>query len=140
MNYTPFLSLTAEEYRRQQGIKDPPKAKPSKVLARGRTQPKRDGSMNKTEARYAGELERRRQAGEIVRWDFQPEKLRLADRTFYEPDFRVVMPDGLIAWHEVKGHWEDDARVKIKVAAELHPYRFIAVHEEGRGRWRMEEI
>ena len=29
--------------------------------------------------------------------------------------------------HEVKGHWQDDARVKIKVAAEQYPFRFVAV-------------
>lgn len=28
--------------------------------------------------------------------------------------------------HEVKGFWTDDAKVKIKVAAEQYPFRFIA--------------
>ena len=28
--------------------------------------------------------------------------------------------------HEVKGFWQDDARVKIKVAAQMYPFRFLA--------------
>lgn len=40
----------------------------------------------------------------------------MADKTFYSPDFIVPALD-CIEVHEVKGHWEDDARVKIKVAA-----------------------
>lgn len=42
--------------------------------------------------------------------------------------------------HEVKGHWEDDARVKIKVAAEQHPwFRFLAVRARG-GVWEIERF
>ena len=73
------------------------------------------GVMNKTEQRYAFHLAGLRQAGQIARYDFEPVKLRLADRTFYTPDFRVIIPDGTIEFHEVKGFWRDDARVKIKV-------------------------
>jgi hypothetical protein len=54
-------------------------------------------------------------------------KFRLADNTFYTPDFMVVMADGLLEAHEVKGFWEDDARVKIKVAASLFPIQFTGV-------------
>ena len=40
--------------------------------------------------------------------------------------------------HEVKGHWEDDARVKIKVAATQHPwFRFLAV-KAGKTGWQYE--
>lgn len=112
---------------------------------RARTQPKRDGSMNGLEREYAGLLELRRIRGEIARWDFQPEKLRLADRTFYEPDFRVVMPDGTIEMHETKGTWagQEHNRVKIKVAAEQHPYLFVAVMKRAKklgGGWTREEL
>lgn len=115
----------------------------SRIFARaGRTTRDR-GVMNQTEKAYAVLLELRRVAGDIAQYDFQPEKLRLAKSTFYDPDFRVVLPDGTIEFHEVKGHWEDDARVKIKVAAELHPYRFIAVTARSRrdgGGWSIEEF
>jgi len=105
-----------------------------KFHAKARAQPKRDGAMNKLEAQYAATLETHRLAGWLVRFDFEPEKLRLADRTFYTTDFRVIRPDGTVEFHEVKGFWEDDARVKIKVAAEQHPYRFIAVQRK-KGEW-----
>ena len=104
------------------------------VLGRARV-PRTPGLMNKAEARYALELTKQRQDGVISDWAYEPEKLRLADKTFYTPDFRVILPDGCVEFHEVKVYWkragrvgwEDDARVKIKVAAELHPYVFVAV-------------
>lgn len=90
----------------------------------GRLKP---GQMNKTEAAYAAELEQRKYAGEILWYAFEPWKFRLADKTFYTPDFGVLRADHQVECHEVKGFWQDDARVKIKVAAEQHPFRFIAV-------------
>ena len=99
--------------------------------------------MNKTEQAYAEHLRQRLLAGEIAEFSYEPVKLRLANRTHYTPDFRVVKQDGLIEMHEVKGFWEEDARVKIKVAAELHPYVFIAVkrvaQREG-GGWSYERF
>lgn len=95
--------------------------------------------MNKTESDYAMHLEILRAAGQVKRWDFEPAKLRLADKTWYTPDFRVVMSDDTIEFHEVKGFWRDDARVKIKIAAEHHPYRFVAVKRNGAG-WQYEQI
>jgi hypothetical protein len=67
--------------------------------------------------------------------------LRLAQRTWYRPDFLVVIATGAITTelelHEVKGHWEDDARVKWKVAAEMYPmFTFRAITRPGRGRDR----
>lgn len=120
----------------------PPKEfKPKKknALGRGRTGGRRDGEMNKLERDYAFVLEAKQNRGEIDRWDYEPEKLRLADRTFYSPDFRVVMLDGTIEFHETKGFWEEDARVKIKVAAEQHPYKFIAIMRK-KGEWVREEF
>lgn len=50
--------------------------------------------------------------------------MRLADNTFYTPDFMVLLQDGSIEYHEVKGSWkapnQEDSKVKIKVAAEQH--------------------
>lgn len=94
------------------------------LQALGRLKP---GQQNKTEAAYGQTLEARRQAGEIAWYRFEGLKLRLADNTFYTPDFAVMRTDGQIECHEVKGVWVDDARVKIKVAAEMYPFRFLAV-------------
>ncbi|AJG19055.1 hypothetical protein [Cupriavidus basilensis] len=101
----------------------------------------KSGEMNKTEKAYADFLEARRVAGTVAWFKFEGVKLRLADNTFYSPDFAVMLASGAMEMHEVKGHWQDDARVKIKVAAELYPFRFIAVRprlkREGSG-WQQE--
>ena len=85
------------------------------------------GAMNKTEAGYGQHLELLKHAGEVLWYRFEGVKLRLADNTFYTPDFAVMGAAGQIELHEVKGFWEDDARVKIKVAAEMYPFKFLAV-------------
>jgi hypothetical protein len=101
------------------------------------------GVMNKTEAAYAENLQRRKLAGEVLWFKFEGIKLRLADATFYSPDFAVMVSGGQMEMHEVKGFWQDDARVKIKVAADLYPFRFIAVQPLPKrvgGGWKIEEF
>lgn len=80
------------------------------------------GRMNKTEAAYAEHLTR---AG--LEWKFEAMKLRLADRTWYCPDFLVIDRD--LAFHEVKGGFiREDAWIKFKVAREQFPmFRFVAM-------------
>ena len=101
------------------------------------------GTMNKTEAAYAATLDLRRYAGEVAWFKFEGVKLRLADNTFYTPDFAVMLADGALEMHEVKGLWQDDARVKIKIAADLYPMRFIAIKARAKkdgGGWAIEEF
>jgi hypothetical protein len=99
---------------------------------------KRLSVMNKWELRYAGELEVQRVCGLIDCWEFEPRKLRLAPRTYYTPDFLVVR-NGEMEYHEVKGWLRDDASVKFKVAAEMYPAcTFIMVRKAKRsesGNW-----
>jgi hypothetical protein len=97
------------------------------------------GVMNKTEAKYAGELELLKRAGVIQWFMFEGIKLRLADKTFYSPDFFVMLADGTLECKEVKGFWQDDARVKIKVAASMYPFKFTAV-KIIRGSWEEESF
>lgn len=97
------------------------------------------GQMNKTEAAYANELELRKRVGEIQWYSFEGIKLRLADNTFYSPDFFLMRADGTLECKEVKGFWQDDARVKIKVAASMFPFRFTAVKKSKQG-WEEEEF
>ena len=99
------------------------------------------GQMNKTEQAYDAHLAALQHAGQIQWRKFEGLKLRLADNTFYTPDFAVMAADGVIECHEVKGHWQDDARAKIKVAADLYPFRFIAVKARTKkygGGWEVE--
>jgi hypothetical protein len=107
-----------------------------KTQALGRLKP---GEMNKTEAAYNTHLAVMQFAGEILWYKFEGLKFRLADNTFYTPDFVVMKADGAIELHEIKGHWQDDARVKIKVAASLYPFHFIAVKKDGKG-WQYEKF
>jgi hypothetical protein len=93
-------------------------------FAQGRLKP---GQMNQTEKAYNDLLTLKHHAGEILWFKFEGLKLRLADNTFYTPDFAVLAADGVMECHEVKGHWTDDARVKIKIAAEMYPFRFLAI-------------
>lgn len=85
------------------------------------------GEMNKTEAEYLRILENRKFAGEIEWYEFEGITFRLANNTRYTPDFVVMLAGGAMECHEIKGYWMDDARVKIKVAAEMFPFRFIAL-------------
>lgn len=96
--------------------------------------------MNKTEAAYAAHLEILKRAGENNGFMFEAMKFRLADKTFYTPDFIVFAADGVIECHEVKGFWEDDARVKIKVFADKFPFRVVAVTKGKGGTWNREEF
>ncbi|EGX16832.1 gp8 domain protein [Escherichia coli STEC_S1191] len=50
--------------------------------------------MNKTESAYCQHLEQRKRAGEIAWYRFEGIKLRLADNTFYTPDFAVMLATG----------------------------------------------
>lgn len=107
--------------------------------ARGRRRQPSEG-MNRTEAKYAGELEVRRLAGEIWAWWFEPLKLRLADKTYYTPDFLVQHADDRLEFVEIKGHWEDDARVKWKTAAELCPWAWFTAITVSRGGRKIERL
>lgn len=109
-------------------------------LALGRLKP---GKMNQTEKAYAEHLSALQHAGEILWFRFEGIKLRLADNTFYTPDFAVLAADGVMEMREVKGFWQDDARAKIKIAADQYPFRFIAVRvrpKKDGGGWAVEEF
>ncbi len=98
------------------------------------------GHQNKTEMAYEDRvLKPALMAGEIAWYRFEGVKLRLADNTFYTPDFAVLRRNGEIEIHEVKGFWTDDARVKIKVAAAQYPFQFLAV-QRVKGEWKEERF
>lgn len=102
------------------------------------------GQKNKTEQAYELEvLKPAMQDGLIIWYRFEGVKLRLGDNTFYTPDYCVMRSDGTMEMHEVKGFWQDDARVKIKVAADMYPLKFIAVKRQAKkngGGWSIEEF
>ncbi len=78
------------------------------------------GEMNQTERLYADLLEARKQVGEILDWQFESVKLRLADLCFYTPDFLVLLVDGEIEFVDTKGGGpiDDKSVVTVTCAAE----------------------
>lgn len=101
------------------------------------------GQLNKTEQAYADYLGQLQAVGGILWHKFEGMKFRLADNTFYTPDFMVMKPDGQLEAHEVKGFWQDDAKVKIKVASDMYPVRFLAIKARAKkdgGGWAVEEF
>lgn len=111
--------------------------------------------MNRNEAKYSDHLRLLWLAKEIQWYGFQPWKFRLAGNTFYTPDFGVVTKEGFLEAHDCKGrkmkpnsaggktasYWcEEDAKIKIKIAAEMHPMKFVIVFQGLSGEWCREEF
>ena len=111
-----------------------------RTLALGRL---KAGAQNKTEAEYGRILEARKRLGEIDWYAFEGITFKLADDTRYTPDFAIMLVGGTMEMHEAKGHWMEDAKIKIKVAAQMFPFAFVAVYKipkKDGGGWRYEEF
>lgn len=89
--------------------------------------PKPKRGMNEWEAKFAQTLEARKKAGELVWWAYEPIRIRLADGTFYRPDFVTVDQHGRTEIYEVKGFMREASRVRLRVATEKLPYQFYLV-------------
>lgn len=102
------------------------------------------GVMNQTETAYAQYLELQKKAGGILDYRFEQVRFSMASNTNYLPDFLVINKNREVEFHEVKGRWEDDARVKIKVAQRQNPwFKFVAVMKKrvkDGGGWQFEEF
>ena len=122
---TPQRHLTAQQYREQHGLT----ITPTRPIRQAR-------QMNKLEARYAAHLDILKAAGDVNWWAYEAVKLRLADNTFYTPDFIVWTKDWHLDIHETKGWLREDANVKFKVAKEMFPiFGFRMLFFQG-GRWQ----
>lgn len=110
---------------------------PKKMYALGRL---RAREMNKTEKEYLGYLEGKIIESSLLWCEFEGVKLRLADNTFFTPDFFVMTAEGELQAHEVKGYMMDDANVKIKCAAEKYPFRFFVVRKAKNKTWDIKEV
>jgi len=135
--------ILAKDFMGDVDTSAPPFAVPDKKATRFALGRLPTGTLNKTEQAYADHLEALRRTDVIAWFKFEGIKLRLADNTFYTCDFAVMCNDGVMEMHEVKGFWQDDARAKIKIAAALYPFRFIAVKPVAKkdgGGWKVEEF
>lgn len=143
--------LTPVDYAPVTGSHEQQSRKES-LRARGRVR-KRSGEMNKTEAAFADKLRNEQLAGVTLWWAFGSIKFRLADNTWFTPDFAAMYRDGSLWLIDVKGcskkdgeytaFSEEDARVKIKVVAENYPMTFAVAYRlpnKAGGEWRIEEV
>ena len=99
------------------------------LRAKGRM---KKGELNRTETSYAQYLEGEKQSGRVADYWFESLKLKVADGTcWYTPDFMVLLPDGRLELHEVKGSprvFFDDAKCKVKVVATSFPFAMTVVY------------
>ena len=123
------------------------------MRARGRVR-KKKGEMNETEKAFARELDMQKLAGEVLWYGFENWTFLLADKTSYTPDFPVLYATMELWAIDVKGTTktpggkykafsEEDARVKIKLAADLFPLRFGVAYllpKSAGGAWRIDEV
>jgi hypothetical protein len=115
------------------------------------------GTMNKSEAAYQLWLESQKQRGHIKDvLPFESITLVIGNGTRYTPDFPVVELDETISMRDVKGtknkkdesgnkigtqpYVEETANVKIRVAAEKFPFRFIQVWLDKNQGWMEREF
>ena len=103
----------------------------------------KSGVMNKTEQRFANTLETLKQANEVLWYRFAPLSIKLAEKTFYRPDFMVLRKDYVIEIIDIKGSKgviQDDSHAKIKIAADIYPFRFLLAFPQKGGTWKLEEV
>jgi hypothetical protein len=97
--------------------------------------------MNQLEQAWASELEAQKRLGKISDYRFEAVKLILADRTTLTIDFMVIEDDGTIRFDEVKGYLQEDARVKLNVAARTFPwFRIRLIRRAGKNGWDIREV
>ena len=105
---------------------------------------KKTGLMNKTETRFAHMLSLEQHAGKVQWWKFEGIKLMLAKNTSLTVDFAILPETDILTLIDVKGSKAmvtDDARAKMKIAAELYPFVFKLAYPRPKGEgWDIEEI
>jgi hypothetical protein len=86
--------------------------------------------MNKTEAEYEALF-----LGKFIH-GYEEITLRLGDDCRYTPDFWVLGDDDVLEFHEVKGGFiRDDAKAKLRVAAEKYPHFRFKLAQKKAGAW-----
>jgi len=113
--------------------------------------------MSGPERQYAQFLDGLIVEGSIRVWIYEAIRLKLAEETYFTPDFLVVFADGHSELHEIKGtrkygkkgfhtylaFYREDSRVKIKIAAAQYAQVFPIVGKHWnpvRGMWEEERF
>lgn len=80
---------------------------------------------SKTEARFSHLLDNLKEEGRFKGWRYNDTKYRLADRTWYKPDFHLDIDDFRMVIIEVKGGFiAPQAKDRIKILADTSPHPF----------------
>lgn len=99
------------------------------------------GELNKTERAFAAYLQERQAAGAILWWKAHPFNVRLAESTFYRPDFLVLNAAMELVIYEVKGSYTSDkGQMKIKLCVEALPVFKMVKASRKNGIWNFEEF
>ncbi len=98
-------------------------------------------TMNRLEETFATDVLGLQLSAKLIQWfEFEPMRLRLGGSAFYKPDFIVIDGIGQVLAYELKGHWREAARARIKIAASRFPWiKFVAVTWDRVG-WHYEEF
>lgn len=128
-----------DEYRKRQAQPSKPAGvTPKKVMPVVPLE--KPETLNKTEREFALWLSANYTHHILI----QSVKLRLADKTWYTPDFVCLCTDGVVRVYETKGFMRDDAAVKIKVAAEQYYmaqfYLVTKIPKKKGGGWNIKLI
>lgn len=109
----------------------------------------REKKMNKTEAEYFQYLGGLQRLGEVRHFAFEAVTLKLGDDCRLTPDFLVIDAAGRVVLDDVKGFWkkqgkahvEDDARVKLAVAAStVFPFFIFRIVWKQDGTWHTKTL
>lgn len=115
----------------------------AKVKTAGGARPAhKRGVPNKLEAKWMATLQARLLAGQIKAYYFEAITLQLADGVRYTPDFFIIHNDNSVEINETKGFMRDDARVKLRVAANAYRHwRFVLVQWDRKGKnWQITPV
>ena len=132
------MNITKEQYEEMMGrVSGPVKREYATTVVR-------EKKMNKTEAEYSRHLESLYRLGTIRHYAFESVTLKLGDDCRLTPDFLVIDSIGRVMFDDVKGYWkkqgkahvEDDARVKMAVAAStVFPFFIFRIVWKQAGEW-----
>lgn len=77
--------------------------------------------------------------GSVVSWAYEPDVLVCAGGTKYTPDFRVSFRDRPDEYHEVKGYFRPQDRVRVREALAVSPLDVVLVTRKS-GRWEYKRL
>ncbi len=83
------------------------------------------------EANYARYLIHLQKEGQIVKFEYEPERFEFHDikrgTRSYLPDFRIEWIDGRVEYHEVKGYWTTRGKTAVKRFKARYPDKVLVI-------------